>query len=258
MRPTVVAVGAVVVALALAAGCSGSAEQSPPSGAPWSTAVTPPATGASPPETTATPGRTSASPRPTRAPNRRRDQAAVSEALVSAKELGRPWVAGEPADNAEEACPGRRSALERLSFLGSGRRDLMEGRDELVNGVTFGLDTLPGEDASAVRTAWVADTKACREHTDAYDYYVVMSERRADTDIDADEVLFSRVERVYFDKTQDQLAYARQVLIARTGRVITTVRYTFLTDDAAEADDFSRTRRLLAVQLAQVAQEFAE
>jgi hypothetical protein len=178
--------------------------------------------------------------------------------LVSAKELGRPWVAGEPANNADEACPGRRSALERLSFLGSGRRHLMEGRDELVNGVSFGLDTLPGEDASAVRAAWVADTKACREHTDAYDYYVVMSEARADADIDADEVLFSRVERVYFDRSQDQLAYARQVLVARTGRVVTTVRYTFLTDDADEADDFSRSRRLLAVQLAEVAQEFAE
>jgi hypothetical protein len=76
---------------------------------------------------------------------------------------------------------------------------------------------------------------------------------------DADEIVFSRVERVYFRRVPDQLAYARQVVVARTGRVITTVRYTFLTtDDDPQADDFTRTQRLLAVQLAKVAKGFAE
>ena len=127
-----------------------------------------------------------------------------------------------------------------------------------MNAATFVLHTLPDSDGSAVRNAWVADTKACREHADPFDFYVVLDESGPAVAKGADEIVFSRVERVYFDDSQGQLAYARQVVVARTGRVITTVRYTFLTDDDSAADNFRGTQRLLAVQLAKVAKGFAE
>ena len=251
---------AAVIILAFVPGCGGPVSDRTPSSEPTpSSTVTPPETGRPSSAATATPNRTSTPPTATGSPDRRRDQAAVRGALVSAADLGSPWVPGDQEDNAAEACPGQRSALEKLSFLGSARRDLVEGRGELVNGVSFRLDTLPNPDASAVREAWVADSKACRRHADAYDFYVVLNEAGPSAVRDADEIVFSRVERVYFDDSQDQLAYARQVVVARTGRVITTVRYTFLpTDDDPQADDFSRTQRLLAVQLAKVAKGFAE
>jgi hypothetical protein len=260
MRQGTVAAASVVVMLALMPGCGGPVSDSRPSSEPPpGSTVTSPGTRQPSPAATATPSRTSAPTTATASPDRRRDQAAARRALIRAADLGSPWVAGDHAGSAAEACPGQRSALEELSFLGSVRRDLTEGRDELVNGASFGLDTLPGPDASAVREAWVADTEACREHADAYDFYVVVKEAGPRAVKDADEIVFSRVERVYFDESQDQLAYARQVVVARTGRVITTVRYTFLTtDDDPQADDFTRTQRLLAVQLAKVAKGFAE
>jgi len=258
MRRGPVAAAAAVIILALLPGCGGQGSDRPPSPEPASSTVTPPGTGRPSPVATAL-DPTSAPPDPTPSPDRRRDQAAVREALVSAADLGSPWVPGDQAGNAAEACPGQPSALEELSFLGSGRRHLIEGRGELVNAASFGLDTLPDPDASAVRDAWVADTKACRKHADAYDFYVVLDEGGPSAAKDADEIVFSRVERVYFDDSQDQLAYARQVVVARTGRVLTTVRYTFLaTDDDSQTDDFSRTQQLLAIQLAKVVKGFAE
>jgi hypothetical protein len=259
MRRGTVAAAAAVTILAVVPACGGpESDRPPPSEPPTSAAVVPPGSVTPSPATPAASDPTSASAVPQPSPDRRRDQAAVRKALVSAADLGRPWVAGDQEGDATEACPGRRSAIEELSFLGSGRRDLIEGRGELVNAATFDLRTLPDSDGSAVRDAWVADTKACREHADAFDYYVVLEESGPSVAKGADEIVFSRVERVYFDDSQDQLAYARQVVVARTGRVITTVRYTFLTENDSAADNFHGTQRLLAVQLAKVTKGFTE
>jgi hypothetical protein len=251
-------VAAAVVLLALVSGCGTPGAESPPAPEPPVRSTDTPAGASSPsPRPTTTPDATATPPTPTRAPDRRRDQAAVREVLVDAADLGDPWVAADQTGDAAEACPGEPSAVAELPFLGSGRRDLIKGRGELVNAVSIALDTLPSTDASAVRDAWTDDTEACRQHADAYDYYVVMAEAGPDSAENADEIVFSRVERVYFDDSRDQLAYARQVVVARTGRVVTTVRHTFLTTEAdPTGKDFAPTQKLLAVQLGKVAEEF--
>ena len=115
MRRGTAAATAVVIILAFVPACGGPASDRSPWSEPTpSSAVTPPRTGSPSPAGRATPDPTSARP----SPDRRRDQAAVREALVSAADLGSPWVAGDQAGNAAEACPGQRSALEELSFLG--------------------------------------------------------------------------------------------------------------------------------------------
>jgi hypothetical protein len=252
-------VAAAVVLLSLVPGCGAPAADPPPAPAPTVSSPSTPAVTSSPSaSSTATPD-ASTPPAPTRAPDRRRDQTAVREILVDAADLGSPWVTADQAGKTTEACPGEPSAVAELSFLGSARRDLVKGRGELVNAVSIGLDTLPGPDAAALKVAWVADTKACREHADAYDYYVVLTEAGPSAAENADEIVFSRIERVYFDDSRDQLAYARQVVVARTGRVVTTVRHTFLTSDTdPTGKDFTATQKLLAVQLAEVAKDFGE
>ena len=70
----------------------------------------------------------------------------------------------------------------------------------------------------------------------------------------ADEILHSRAERIYYDKAHKKLAYARHTVVARTGRVVTYVSYAFLTTkNDPGAKDFSRASRLLEIQLAKVA-----
>jgi hypothetical protein len=181
---------------------------------------------------------------------------------VTSEDLGRPWVvvrSGQPAGAVEPRCPGKLSAVRRLTAVAEVRRDLTRGRGELVNGASFELATLRNTDGSAVRDAWRADTRACREHTDASDFFVVYRQEGPSSARNADEILFSRAERIYFDRGDTEPAYARYTLVARTGRVVTTVSYTFLvTDSGGETGDFTEARKLLELQLAKVATRFPE
>ena len=200
------------------------------------------------------------SPTASRTPDRREDRAALQQALVTAGDLGRPWVVvkgGPPSGAVEAACPGKPSAVRKLTAVAEVRRDLTEGPGELVNGASFGLATLSDTDGSAVRAAWQADTKACREHTDASDFFVVYREEGPSSAKNADEILFSRAERIYFDRGDPEPAYVRHTIVARTGRVVTSVSYTFLVSDSdVDTGDFTKARKLLERQLAKVATRF--
>jgi hypothetical protein len=200
------------------------------------------------------------SPTVSRTTDRGEDRAALQQALVSATDLGPPWVVvkgGPPSGAVEAGCPGKPSAVRRLTPVAEVRRDLTEGSGELINGASFGLATLRDTDGSAVRAAWQADTRACREFTDADDYYVVYRVAEPTAVRGADEVLLCRVERVYFDRGDDEPAYARHTLVARTGRVVATVTYSFLTSESdPDATDFSKATRLLQTQLTKAATTF--
>jgi hypothetical protein len=202
------------------------------------------------------------SPAASRTPDRRKDRAALQQALVTAADLGGPWVVvegGLPTGAVAAGCPGKPSAVRRLTPVAEVSRDVTEGPGELINGVSFGLATLRDTDGSEVRAAWRADTRACREHTDASDFFVVYRQEGPSSARNADEILFSRAELIYFDRGDAEPAYARHTLVARTGRVVTTVSYTFLVSDAdVETGDFTQARRLLERQLAKVAASFDE
>ena len=110
-----------------------------------------------------------------------------------------------------------------------------------------------------MKTAYAESTKACRTFKDANKLYVVYSLEGPTSADGADEVLFSRAERLYYDKAHKKLAYARHTVVTRTGRVVTYVSYAFLTTKKDPgAKDFSRTSRLLEIQLAKVASTFSE
>jgi hypothetical protein len=248
--------GTAAIVTVLIAACSGS-----PAGDPsQSAAPSPTATTARPSATTA-PGR-GPTPTSSRTSDRRDDRAGLQQALVTADDLGRPWVVvkgGPPAGAVQAGCPGKPSAVRRLDPVAEVRRDLTEGPGELVNGASFGLATLRYPDGSAVRAAWRADTRACREHTDASDFFVVYRQEGPSSARNADEMLFSRVERIYFDRGDAEPAYARHTVVARTGRVVTSISYTFLvSESSAETGNFAPTRKLLERQLAKVATRFEE
>ena len=256
MRPGQRAV-TTVAALVLLAGCTASPAENPPSASPTAGSAT-----TSPSAPSATPSSPSTSPEPSPTatlPTREADATAVRKGLVAAADLGRPWVQSEDPADRDEACPGTRSAVGRLTFRATARRNLTRGADELVNGASFQLATLPDLDATRVRAAWATDTRACRQYTDQDDYYVV-GRVAGPTDVrGADEILLGRIERVYFDRGDDEPAYARQTLVARRDRVVATVTYSFLTTEAdSEATNFSETTELLQTQLAKVAKAFAE
>jgi hypothetical protein len=259
MSRTLLAAAAAVVTLLVVA-CGGApADDTSRSATPSATSTTSPPSATPAPKRSPTP---TPSPTASRAPDRSEDRAALRQALVTADDLGRPWVVvegGPPTGKVQAGCLGKPSAVRRLAPVAEVRRDLTEGPGELVNGASFGLATLRDTDGSALRAAWRADTRACREHIDASDFFVVYRQEGPSSARNADEILLSRAERIYFDRGDPEPAYARHTLVARTGRVVTTVSYTFLVSDAdVETGDFTQARRLLERQLAKVAAGFDE
>ena len=214
-------------------------------------------------EPTATSAATSAESTPTptpSAPSKAEDAAALKKVVVTAADLGKPWV--EPkevpsAGKASEACPGKPSAAEQVTTVASVRRDLTEGKGQGVNIGSFRLRTLPTEDATELRAAYAKDNATCKTFTDLNKLFAVYSEEGPTTAEGADEIVMSRAERIYYDKAHKKLAYARHTVVARTGRVVTYVSYAFLTTKQdPKATDFTPTERLLDLQLAKVTKSF--
>ena len=250
MRTKLAATWAAVVILAGGAGCGGTAESPPPQAASPSTAVSAPASPSPSP-----------SPSPT-APNKTEDAAALKQAVITPADLGKPWVEPKKVSSAgksSEACPGKPSAVEKVTRVASVRRDLTEGKGQGVSIGTFQLSTLPTEDAADLRAAYAKDNKTCRTFTYNNQLFVVFSEEGPTTADNADEILMSRAERIYYDKAHKKLAYARHTVVARTGRVVTYVSYAFLTPKAdPTAKDFTPAQKLLDTQLTKVAEEFTQ
>lgn len=249
-----------MTALVLVVGCTAARDGNQPEEGPSASSTARPtsvSTAAPSPTASASPSAPNEpTPSPT-LPEVKADRAAVRQALVTAADLGKPWVEADGPAETDEACPGTRSAVARLAWRAEDRRGLTRGAGELVNGAIFGLATLPGADASKVRDAWRTDTGACREHTDPDDYYVVYRELEPTPVRGADEVVFRRIERVYFDRGDEEPAYARHTLVARSGRVVTTLTYSFLTSESdPEATDFSAATELLQTQLGKAASAF--
>jgi hypothetical protein len=247
-----------LTALVLLVGCTASPSGDPSLGAsPASSSL--PSTAA--PSATPFPSpRSSTESSPSaRLPSREADSASLRKALVTAADLGKPWVQTDSPPDSDEACPGTPSAVDRLAFRAAVRRDLTRGAGELINGASFELASLPSPDAAKVRAAWETDTRTCRQYTDTDDYYVVYRAAEPTTVNGADEVLLRRVERVYFDRGDDEPAYARHTLVARSGRVVATMTYSFLTSKSdPDATDFSEATELLQTQLTKAARAFRE
>ena len=230
-----------LVIMALLSGCGGSGAGTEAPTAPASSAASTP------------------TPSPS-APSKTEDTAALKQAIVTAADLGKPWV--EPktvpsAGKASEACPGKPSAAEKANTVASVRRDLTEGKGQGVNIGSFQLRTLPSEDATELRAAYAKDNATCKTFTDLNKLFVVYSEEGPTTAEGADEIVMSRAERIYYDKAHKKLAYARHTVVARSGRVVTYVSYAFLaTKKDPKATDFTPTQGLLDLQLAKVAKDF--
>jgi hypothetical protein len=154
-----------------------------------------------------------------------------------------------------EVCPGHVSALRATRSTAEVSADFTEGTGTGKNIASFRIRTLPDEDDGALVTAYHKDQKACAKYTDGAGFSVVRTVEGPSSIHGADRVA-TWVERIYYVKPH-KLAYARHYLVARQGRVVTSISYAFLpvTDDP-DAKQFDRASKLLRVQLAKNSEVF--
>ncbi len=183
----------------------------------------------------------------------------VKTALVDARDLGEPWVKPKSVSRSGgkkgEVCPGHVSGLRTVRFTAEASTDLTQGRGAGKNIASYELQLLPDEDIAPLVEALRADQEACAKYQDTSGFSVVRTVEGPAT-VASSPLVATWAERVYYVKPH-KLAYARHYLVARRGRVVTTVGYAFLTSKKdPEAKDFSAASRLLQVQLDKNARVF--
>jgi hypothetical protein len=189
------------------------------------------------------------------------DAAELKKGLVTSRDLGAPWIQPKSVTTSGskgEVCPGHKTATTNVLSGAAAQANFTEGKGAGKNIATFRLATLPGEDSSALKAAYATDQKACATFKDASGFYVVRSVEGPGSVTNAEELVTSWSERIYYDKSHKKLAYARHYLVVRTDQLVTYVSYAFLTTKKDPgAKDFTRASDLLATQLKKNAKVFA-
>ena len=218
--------------------------------------------GSGTPAASTTPTTSTPSPTPT-LPAKAEDAKSVKAALVTAKDLGSPWVQPKSVNQTNlakgELCPGKPSEVARAKPRAIAKVQLTEGSKAGATIASFGVRTVEPGGLDAWRAAVDAANTACASWKAKEGNYVVLTPLASPVDVEgADEVL-GHAEHVYADAKHTQLQYVRHILLARTGRAVSTIELAFLTSKAdPKGLDYTPAATLLAKQVAKTTATFGE
>ncbi len=218
--------------------------------------------GGSPSKTTVTTTSPAPSPTPT-LPPLATDVANAKAALVTAKDLGAPFV--EPKDGKvnqvkhgkDELCPGHPTEYAILKPRTDPVRRMTEGTKTGAGIVSFAVRVYGLDQEQAWRDAAERAEKACPAWKAVEGNYVTLEILAAPQQVPGADETRGHLERVWADAKHTQLQYVRQYFEARTGRIVSTLEYAYLvpkTDPTGK--DTSRTVALLAKQVAKTKRVF--
>ncbi|MDX6274051.1 MAG: hypothetical protein QOJ92_1261 [Frankiales bacterium] len=183
------------------------------------------------------------------------DKAAVKLAIVTAADLGSPWIQPKKINQTKgskgksELCPGHLSASVVVPPRATADAQLTEGSKAGATIGSFVVSAYAPDRIDAWRTAHNDVEAHCLHWKAAEGNYDVITPVNDVTVPGADEVL-ARIERVYADAKSTQLQYVRQVVAARVGRVVCNLQRAYLTTKAdPTGKDFTETVRLVEIQL---------
>jgi hypothetical protein len=207
------------------------------------------------PSTSASPS--APSPTPT-LPTVAADKAATKAALLTAAELGKPWVQPKSVNKVKaakgELCPGQPTSAVIAKARAEARRQFTEGTKTGAGILSVNVRTYAFGKEDAWRAAVDKANKACAKWKAVEGNYVVLEPVAAAPSVAGAEEVVGHYERVYADAAHKTLQYVRQILEARTGRVVVTMEYAFLTPKSdPNGDDLTKTTGYLAKQVSKAA-----
>lgn len=188
------------------------------------------------------------------------DEAKVKAALVTAGELGSPWIKPKSVNEAKrkkgERCPGQQNARTIAKARAEAETDLSEGTQVGAAIGSFGVRAYAFGEERAWKAANDASANGCLTWNAAEGTFVALEIVPAPAVPGADEV-HATIERVYQDSTKQNLYYVRHYYEARTGRIVSTFEYAFVqpaTDPTGK--DLTASSALLAKQVAKTRTTF--
>jgi hypothetical protein len=190
------------------------------------------------------------------------DKAGVTAVVVTAADLGAPWVQPKAVNRTKtgkgELCPGKKEDFAREVPRASVSVQMTEGTKAGAAIASFELAAFDPARLDAWRAAFAAAVTDCKAYRAIEKNYVTVETATAPAVAGADEVL-ARLEHVYADAAHKQLSYVRQVLKCRVGRVVVSLEHAFIqpkTDPTGA--DFTKTAGLAEKQVAKVKTSFAQ
>ena len=188
------------------------------------------------------------------------DKANVKAAIVTAAELGKPWVKPKQVSRTKNAkgerCPGQKNAGTLAKARAEEAYSFTKGTAAGVPIASFGVRAYEFGEEATWRDAVAKSAAGCAAWNAAEGTYVTGEVVTPPTIPGADEV-YASIERVYADKTMKTLHYVRHYYEARSGRIVTWVEYAYVqpkTDPTGK--DLSVSAPLLTQQIAKTRTTF--
>ncbi|HEX8002124.1 MAG TPA: hypothetical protein VF519_05465 [Mycobacteriales bacterium] len=189
------------------------------------------------------------------------DEAAVKKVLVTAADLGKPWVVPAKVNTTStakgELCPGKPNEQKRVPSRAFAKVSMTEGTKAGAAIASFEVRAFDPAKLDAYRDAFAAATKACAAYASLEKTYVTTEDVTAPAVAGTDWAV-ARLERVYMDSSRKKLYYVRQTIKAGVGRGVVSLEHAFVQSAADPTGaDFTRTAALLEKQVTKAGTTFA-
>lgn len=212
----------------------------------------------SPSQTSATP---SPSPTPT-LPPLAADKAALKKAVVTAADLGKPWVQPKSVNEQKQQekgdlCPRQKAPRVLYKARASEARRLTKGTQQGAAIGSFAVRAYVLAFEEKWRDAFAEAAAGCEAYKSLDGTYVTLDVIDAPPAVaGADEVL-AYIERVYADKGHKNLYYVRHYYEARTDRYVSSFEYAYVQPKSdPTGKDMTASAKLLAKQVAKTRKTF--
>lgn len=202
----------------------------------------------------------SATPSPTPTPTLppvATDTAAVKAAIVTAADVGSPWVAQAKVNRTQtakgELCPGKKNEQSRVAPRATASVKMTEGTKEGAAIASFDVHAYDPAVVEQYKAAFAAASKDCAAYT-AIEKTYVTTEDVAPPAVAGTDWVVARLERVYADSSRKQLYYVRQTVKAGVGRGVVALEHAFVQPKSDPTGaDFTKTAALVTKQVDKLA-----
>jgi hypothetical protein len=200
------------------------------------------------------------SPTPT-LPTVAADKATAKKAVITAAELGKPWVTPKAVNQAKQEqkgdlCPGQPNARTLHKPRTRAELDHTEGSKAGAAIGSFSVRTYGFGEEQAWRDALAKTHAGCKSWTSLEKLYVELEVVTSPAIPGADEVVV-HIERIYADKTKKTLHYVRHYYEAWTSRVVSSFELAYIQPKSdPTGKDLTKSSELFAKQVAKTRETF--
>lgn len=200
------------------------------------------------------------SPTPT-LPTVAQDKANAKKAVVTAADLGKPWVTPKAVNEAKQKkkgdlCPGQPNARTLFKARASSEANHTEGKKTGAAIGSYSVRTYGFDDKQKWLDALDETHSGCKKWTSLEKLYVELEVVTAPAIPGADDVVV-HIERIYADKTKKTLYYVRHYYEAWTERVVSSFEYAYIQPKSdPTGKDLTKSSKLFAQQVAKTRETF--